>query len=136
MGNIIRDVKSHEFRVSNSFLATKFTLLRLSCGHYANWSRPGHDANNLPVTAECPTCGDIQALRCELKGLIDSGVISYTRACPSYDQCGNTRYYTVNVYKRDKTSPSGVLLAMSCADIPEFSDLLRGVYAPLSPTER
>jgi hypothetical protein len=136
MGNIIRDVKSHEFGVSNSWLATKFTLLKLSCGHYANWSRPGHDSSNLPTKMECSTCGDISAIRRELKTLIDTGVVAYTRARPSYSQTGYVNYYTVFVYKRDHTSPSGVILAMSCADIPEFSELLTGCYAPLSPTER
>lgn len=133
MANITRKVEKAEFGVSNSWLATKFTLLKLSCGHYANWSRPGHDGSNLPTEFECDVCGDIAETIKRFRA-IESVV--HTRAVPHYDQCGNTTYYTVNVYKLDKTSPTGVCRAMSLADIPEYAEILKGSLSPLSPTER
>jgi len=134
--NKVRKVSNHEFVVSNTRLAIKSTLLKLECGHYANWSRDEHDASNLPVEAECPTCGDIEANYSQLKTAIDNHRISHTRARSHYDTMGNVIYYTVDIYERNSNSPTGVYLLMSVADIPEYADLLRDRLSPLSPTER
>jgi hypothetical protein len=136
MANVIRKVAGHEFGISNSWLATKFTLIKLSCGHYADWSRDGHDNTNLPTEYECSECGDIEAKHRQLKQWIDSGIVAHTRAHPRYDTCGNVLYYDVLIYGIDSTSPTGVLLLGGVPDIPEFQDLLHDTLSPLSPNDR
>lgn len=86
---------------------------------------PEHQVTKVGAEVECAHCDrKVTALK-ELAELVAKNALHHTR----------WRNGSIYCYRREPTSPSGVLLACSVEDCPEANALLTGSLSPLSPTE-
>jgi hypothetical protein len=108
--------------VSNSWLATPYQHSYLSCGHVAQ--------NGVPAVGELVECDSCAKSRIFIDS-IDLNTVFRARFDPRF----SPGHY--HLYKRDTTSPSGVMLIGSVTATPEFDNILaKRNISPLSPTER
>ena len=90
----------------------------------------GHTAKEQPVASavECTDCDRQAEGLAKLREAIAAGSISHSRA---------SRFMPgrIDVYRHAPDSPTGVFHFITVDDTPEAAEILRGGFAPLSPTE-
>lgn len=127
-------VTSIENGFSNSALRIPFRLFWLNCGHCLS-DRNVTDAK-VGDAFQCERCFAEHALMPMLRDSIQDPAYSHSRARPTGRDRNHRTTYSITLYHRDPTSPSGVTAAGTGPEsivAPLLAELRKG--GALSPTE-